>query len=267
MPQIRGSNGKCPTGVFEDFNIADYPMPGAFPSLEEDLSPLTIASAVTYNTSAASPSSEPAEDNTEEPEDLQFEGSDWYSSERWPQKKVDEQENQAASLIGDSARIKATLEFYGANKLQYHTKWASILADHIILLAEAMEVELNAAVALAVSQSNIISMEQKRSHKFLESLDTSSLRGKRKIPRTDQASISKGTHPMRRKNTNSELSAPVLFLPTGLGNSDQRDVKLTRKEDFLETLCLPPERLQKCRPLFQDLQDTVTRRIKSRKAT
>ncbi|KAJ6259719.1 LOW QUALITY PROTEIN: hypothetical protein Dda_5357 [Drechslerella dactyloides] len=199
-------------------------------------------------------------------------GSDWYDPEVWPREKVVEQENLAAKLIGDPDSIKATLEYYCAHDLQYHTKWVRILADHILLLAESKNRDLNHAVAYQVSQqkasnyrqqleASIIASESKRPRKE-DSVPKGSLRGKRKIRRTDKASLSKGTHP---------LSVPVPVpvrtpLPKLLPkDDDDGNFKLIGPDDFIKTLQIPKKNEAVYLGHFRQLRDDIYQSLRNPK--
>ncbi|EPS40666.1 hypothetical protein H072_5457 [Dactylellina haptotyla CBS 200.50] len=199
--------------------------------------------------------------------------SNWYSQEGWSKQQTEEQEERAAGLIGDLAQVKATLEYYCANDIQHHGRWVSILAEHITLLAEAKGLYLNAAVAYQVSQqkaskyrqsleTSTIESEAKRPIKQVEGSSSGSMRGKRKMPRIESASISKGTHPFNKKSPNKRTSP----LKNTLAKSDEMDegnFKLVGPDDFLKTLKLPEKSHKDFFILFRQLRDDIFKRMRN----
>ncbi|KAK6354083.1 hypothetical protein TWF730_008501 [Orbilia blumenaviensis] len=199
--------------------------------------------------------------------------SNWYCPEKWPEHKVKEQETRASRLLGDNNRIKATLEYYCAHDLQHHSKWVRILVDHIILFAEARGQELNTAVAYHVSQSRASKYRQKLEASILESETKraveeeagankkGSLRGKSKIARTDDASISKGTHPLSKKGS-ARKSIPAEMMPDD-SSSDDQNFKLIGPDDFLKTLKLPKQAEEQYFESFRQLRDVIFRSLRA----
>ncbi|KAF3902352.1 hypothetical protein AA313_de0207311 [Arthrobotrys entomopaga] len=232
----------------------------------------------------SSPVSSPG--NTKKPQTGE---SNWYTGETWTQEKVAEQEERAAKLLGDMVQIKATLIYYCANDVQHHDKWVRILAEHITLLAEAKGLELHAAVAYQVSQQqaskyrqqlevsqlilmsyksaalflmvaiqvSILEAEGKRSISDVEDSGKGSVRGKRKMSRTDPASISKGTHPFSKKSPGKRRSPRHNY--DADNESDGANFKLIGPDDFLDTLKIPKNgkhHLDSFRRLRDDIFDS-----------
>ncbi|KAF3263105.1 hypothetical protein TWF128_002061 [Orbilia oligospora] len=289
--------------------LADYTMPGAFPTFLDDslaarikfgavlpLSPnspgrtskpqssaipspektefdrdvsMSITSSPTSATQSPtqSPIQYPVQSFDGNEPDRDVETSDWYSSELWTRQKVKEQEIKASKLIGDFDRIKATLEYYCANDLQLHSKWVRILADHILLLAESRGQYLNIAVAYHVSQlqaskyrqqleASILESEAKRAYdEEMEKNKKGSMRGKSKIPRTDDASISKGTHPLNKKGSGRN-SIPDDMMPTK-DKKEDLNFKLVGPDDFLKTLKMSKATEASYFESFRQLRDDI----------
>ncbi|TGJ69084.1 hypothetical protein EYR41_005151 [Orbilia oligospora] len=289
--------------------LADYTMPGAFPTFLDDslaarikfgavlpLSPnspgrtskpqssaihspekpefdrdvsMSITSSPTSATQSPtqSPIQYPVQSFDGNEPDRDVETSDWYSSELWTRQKVEEQEIKASKLIGDFDRIKATLEYYCANDLQLHSKWVRILADHILLLAESRGQYLNIAVAYHVSQlqaskyrqqleASILESEAKRAYdEEMEKNKKGSMRGKSKIPRTDDASISKGTHPLNKKGSGRN-SIPDDMMPTK-DKKEDLNFKLVGPDDFLKTLKMSKATEASYFESFRQLRDDI----------
>ncbi|RVD83273.1 uncharacterized protein DFL_007667 [Arthrobotrys flagrans] len=253
------SKSKGPAGkVSDEQSLTDYTMPGAFPTFLEDsvarrikfgaFLPLSPNSPGWISQPRSSPFPSPKKSEVDRDVsmtlsspptspiqsliqshignnlDHDIETSDWYCPELWTRQKAADQEAKASKLIGDLNRIKATLEYYCANNLQYHSKWVRILADHITLLAEARGQKLNIAVAYHVSQlkafkyrqqleAYILKSEAKRAYnEEMEKNRQGSLRGKGKVARTDDTSISKITHPMSKKrSTRNNIPEDVML--------------------------------------------------------
>ncbi|EWC44836.1 hypothetical protein DRE_06474 [Drechslerella stenobrocha 248] len=193
------------------------------------------------------------------------EGSDWYCPEMWPREKIIEQETRATKLIGDFDNVKVTLEYYCANDIQHHAKWVRILADHILLLAEAKGQQLNIAVAYHVAQQkaskyrqhleiSTIAAESKRPIKEIEGEAGGSQRGRRKIPRTDKASVSKGTHPLSKKSPKKRASLHNV-LPAH--SDDEGNFKLIGPDDFIRTLKIPKANEEAYFEAFRRLRDEI----------
>ncbi|KAK6541835.1 hypothetical protein TWF694_007614 [Orbilia ellipsospora] len=202
--------------------------------------------------------------------------SNWYTGETWTQEKVAEQEERAAKLLGDMAHIKATLIYYCANDVQHHDKWVRILAEHITLLAEAKGLELHAAVAYQVSQqqtskyrqqleASVLETEAKRSINEVEDSGKGSVRGKRKVARTDPASISKGTHPFNKKSPGKRRSPRRNY--DADNESDGGNFKLIGPDDFLDSLKIPENgkrHMDSFRRLRDDIFDSLRNGVEAR---
>ncbi|KAK6511584.1 hypothetical protein TWF481_000499 [Arthrobotrys musiformis] len=197
--------------------------------------------------------------------------SDWHKSDFWTREKATEQENRARKLIGDLNHIKATLEYYCANDARHHAKWVRILADHILLLSEARGMQVNVDVAYHVAQqraskyrqhleASTLESEAKRAYdEDTEKNKKGSLRGKSKIPRTEEASISKGTHPMNKKGSGRKS----LPLASGDNNGDEINFRLIGANDFLGTLKMSKAKQEEYLPLFVELRDDIWKGIQN----
>ncbi|KAK6529541.1 hypothetical protein TWF281_008712 [Arthrobotrys megalospora] len=296
--QSKPSGKKSSMEVSDEQFLATYKIPGAFPTFLDDsparrlkfglsatsppknslenssifTSPLQSELDIDTSMTLSSPPTSPIKSPIRAGSDL-VETSDWYCPELWSRNKVVEQENRASKLIGDYNRIKATLEYYCANDLQYHSKWVRILADHILLLAESRGQELNIAVAYHVSQqkaskyrqqleASILESEAKRVYEEeMEIIGKGSLRGKSKIARTDEASISKGTHPLSKK-ASARRSLPKEMMPDAVGSQDV-NFKLVGPDDFLKTLKMSKKTEKEYFESFRQLRDDIFQSIRS----
>ncbi|KAK6334979.1 hypothetical protein TWF718_010420 [Orbilia javanica] len=238
------------------------------PSVPANSSPTSPA-----HSSAGSPTPSSSLSSAKKDADHGIETSDWYCPELWSRQKALDQETKASKLIGDFNRIKATLEYYCANDLQYHSKWVRILADHILLVAEAKGQHLNIAVAYHVSQlkaskyrqhleASLWESECKRAYEEeLEKNRQGSLRGKSKVPRTDDASISKGTHPMSKKGSARNS------LPEDMAQEKSKDkeinFKLVGPDDFIKTLKMPKATEVEYVESFRQLRGDIFQSLRS----
>ncbi|KAF3231552.1 hypothetical protein TWF192_000998 [Orbilia oligospora] len=251
------------------------PQPSAIPSPEkpEDDRDVNMSVGSPPTSPTQSPIQYPVQSFDGNEPDRDVETSDWYSSELWTRQKVKEQEIKASKLIGDFDRIKATLEYYCANDLQLHSKWVRILADHILLLAESRGQYLNIAVAYHVSQlqaskyrqqleASILESEAKRAYdEEMGKNKKGSMRGKSKIPRTDDASISKGTHPLSKKGS-SRNSIPDDMMPTK-GKKGDLNFRLVGPDDFLKTLKMSKATEADYFESFRQLRDDIFHMVPS----
>ncbi|KAF3313103.1 hypothetical protein TWF173_006277 [Orbilia oligospora] len=243
------------------------PQPSVIPSPEKPDRDVDMSISSPPTSPIQSPIQYPAQSFDGNELDRDVETSDWYSSELWTRQKVKEQEIKASKLIGDFDRIKATLEYYCANDLQLHSKWVRILADHILLLAESRGQYLNIAVAYHVSQlqaskyrqqleASILESEAKRAYdEEMEKNKKGSMRGKSKIPRTDDASISKGTHPLSKKESGRN-SIPDDMMPTK-DKKEDLNFRLVGPDDFLKTLKMSKATEADYFESFRQLRDDI----------
>ncbi|KAF3922738.1 hypothetical protein ABW21_db0207497 [Orbilia brochopaga] len=229
------------------------------------------SSSISPDTSGSSLSPPSSPMNASETKEVgQTEGSIWYDPEVWPQEKVIEQEARAAKLIGNFESIKATLEYYCAHDLQHHTKWVRILADHILLLAQSKSQDLNHAVAIEMSQrmasgyrqhleASLLTSESKRKDVDTSAAAIASLRGKRKIRRTDAASWSKGTHPLMISRAMGIRSTIPKLIPI---DNDEGNFKLIGPDDFIMALQIPQANREAHLDEFRRLRDDIYKSLR-----
>ncbi|KAF3228844.1 hypothetical protein TWF106_006364 [Orbilia oligospora] len=202
------------------------PQPSAIPSPEkpEDDRDVNMSVGSPPTSPTQSPIQYPVQSFDGNEPDRDVETSDWYSSELWTRQKVKEQEIKASKLI---------------------------------VYIWAIRTELKIRI-----QASILESEAKRAYdEEMGKNKKGSMRGKSKIPRTDDASISKGTHPLSKKGS-SRNSIPDDMMPTK-GKKGDLNFRLVGPDDFLKTLKMSKATEADYFESFRQLRDDIFHSLRS----